>query len=256
MRVTVCDFTDNESEFTNNWNAVKAYVLEQGSDLLLLPEMPFCSWVASSIAVNDDVKKRSVQKHEAWLEKFDELEVRYVVYSKPVLQDSKYYNTAFIYEKGKGHREIHTKYYFPEEPHFWEETWYDKPEKEFKVLELDGFKIGVLLCTELWFTDHARAYGKQGADLLLCPRATGAGSADQWVRCGQTVAIISGAYCLSSSKAGAGDHQFEWGGTGFIAAPENGELLGTTADNGFFTADIDLERARAAKTDYPLYVIE
>lgn len=258
MKLTVCELSDNEQEFVNNWEQLKTHLSAHKPDLLLLPELSFCHWIASEKNVDEAVKIQSVEKHEQWLTRLDELNAKYVVYSRPVIAGEKFFNTAFVYQKGVGHIELHTKCYFPEEPHFWEETWYDAEEgKPFTSLQLDGFKIGALLCTEMWFTQYARLYGKQGVDILVCPRATGAGSVAQWTRCGQTLAIISGAYCLSSNKSGPGTDGFQWGGNGFIAQPMDGELLGVTdIDHKFVTLEIDLEKSKEAKLDYPLYVKE
>ncbi len=254
LKVTVCELADNEAEFAISWERLKEHVREQATDLVLLPEMPFCKWVAAAEKPNQQAKEQSIIKHQAWVGRLDELGVRYVVFSMPVLNENNYFNTAFLYERDAGLKALHTKYYFPEEPYFWEATWYRQPEKRFDVTVINGYKIGVLLCTEMWFTEHARAYGKQGADLLLCPRATGAGSVAQWVRCGQTLAVISGAYCLSSNRTGPGDGDFVWGGSGWVAEPGNGNLLGITGKEQFLTVAVDLEQSRAAKTDYPLYV--
>ena len=69
--------------------------------------------------------------------------------------------------------------------------------------------------------------------------------------------MISGAYCLSSNKSGKGDHDFQWGGAGWVAAPMNGDLLGFTAsDEKFVTREIDISKSRMAKNEYPLYVRE
>jgi N-carbamoylputrescine amidase len=107
----------------------------------------------------------------------------------------------------------------------------------------------------MWFTEYARHYGKQGIDILLCPRASGMASVNQWIRCGQTLAIISGAYCLSSNRSGAGDHGFQWGGSGWIAEPVSGNLHGiTTPREKFITMEIDIDKSRNAKKEYPLYV--
>ncbi|MGN6394506.1 MAG: carbon-nitrogen hydrolase family protein [Mucilaginibacter sp.] len=258
MKLTVCELSDNEQDFTGDWADLKTHLDAHQPDLLLLPELPFCQWIASEKAVNYAAKIRSVKKHEQWIGRLNELSARYIVYTRPVVAGAKYYNTAFVYQKGVGHTKLHTKCYFPEEPHFWEATWYDAEEdKPFEPLQLDGFKIGALLCTEMWFTQYARQYGKQGVDLLVCPRATGAGSVSQWVRCGQTLAVISGAYCLSSNKSGIGANNFQWGGNGFIAQPMDGALSGiTNAGRKFFTTEIDLGKSREAKLDYPLYVKE
>jgi N-carbamoylputrescine amidase len=258
MKLTVCELSDNEQEFVNDREQLKAHLDAHQPELLLLPELPFCQWIASEKNINDGAKIQSIALHEQWLGRLDELNAKYIVYTRPVIAGDKFFNTAFVYQKGAGHTKLHTKTYFPEEPHFWEETWYDAEEgKPFEALQLDGFKIGAMLCTEMWFTQYARQYGEQDVDILVCPRATGKGSVPQWVRCGQTLAIISGAYCLSSNKSGAGTNGFQWGGNGFIAQPMDGELLGvTTADGKFVTREIDLGRSKGAKVDYPLYVKE
>lgn len=258
MKLTVCELSDNEQEFINDWEQLKAHLDNHQPDLLLLPELPFCQWIASVKTINHTAKVQSVEKHERWLSRLDELNARYIVYTRPIVAGDKFFNTAFVYQKGAEHTKLHTKCYFPEEPHFWEDTWYDAEEgKPFEALQLNGFKIGAMLCTEMWFTQYARQYGKQDVDILVCPRATGKGSVTQWVRCGQTLAIISGAHCLSSNRSGPGTGGFQWGGNGFIAQPMDGELLGITAADGkFITREIDLRKGREAKTDYPLYVKE
>jgi predicted amidohydrolase len=256
MKVTVCELSDNEHDLIDDWKRLKIHLDQNRPDLLLLPEMPFSKWIAAERKVNNASRLQSVEKHERWMTEVEQLNARWVVYSKPVVTEGKFFNTAFVFGKGSGHRKIHSKSFFPEEPHFWEETWYDREEiKTFELLEIGGIKIGVLLCTEMWFTEYARNYGKQGIDLLLCPRATGITSVNQWIRCGQTLSIISGAYCLSSNKSGQGDPDFQWGGNGWIAEPMNGNLSGTTtATEKFVTREIDINRSRNAKNEYPLYV--
>jgi N-carbamoylputrescine amidase len=211
---------------------------------------------ASEKAVNEESKIKGVGKHEEWIMKMEHLNARYIVYSKPVIARDKFFNTAFVFEKGRGHVKIHTKSFFPEETFFWEETWFDHEDvKKFELLEINGIKIGALLCTEMWFTEYARHYAKQGIDILLCPRATGMTSVDRWIRCGQTLAVISGAYCLSSNRSGWGDHGFQWGGSGWIAEPRTGNLLDiTTPHEKFITVELDITKSRAAKNEYPLYV--
>jgi len=256
MKVTVCELSDNELHFVEDWNKLKTHLQTYKPNLLLLPEMPFCKWIATEKVVNESTKTQSVKKHEKWMREIEQLKVTYTIYSKPVIKGDQFFNTAFVYEKGVGHHEIHSKCFFPEEDHFWEETWYDPdPHKAFDLLDIGGIRIGVLLCTEMWFTQYAREYGKHGIDILLCPRATGLASVSQWTRCGQTLAIISGAYCLSSNRSGNGDNGFQWGGNGLIATPVTGNLSGvTSAGEKFITRDIDVLKSREAKNKYPLYV--
>jgi len=247
--------SDNEDSFIGDWNELTIHLEQNKPDLLLLPEMPFSKWIATEREVSSELKTQTVANHEKWMIKLEELNVKYIVYSKPVVAGDKFFNTAFVYVKGSGHFKIHTKSFFPEEPLFWEATWFDHEDKQFEILEISGIKIGVLLCTEMWFTEYARQYSKQGIDILLCPRATGMSWVDRWIRCGQTLAIIAGAFCLSSNRSGYSDQNFQWGGSGWIAEPMDGNLLGiTTPHEKFITEEIDLTKSREAKKEYPLYV--
>jgi N-carbamoylputrescine amidase len=256
MKITVCELNDNRKIFEQDWKELHLYLENIETDLLLLPEMPFNKWLAANKEVSDQLKEESIKEHQIWVKELEDLNTKYVIYSAPELIDGKYFNTAFVFQKEKGHQRIHTKAYFPEEPHFWEESWFDREDSvSFEAFDLGECRIGVLLCTELWFTEKSRDYGKQNVDILLCPRATGKGSVEQWINCGRTSAIISGAYCLSSNRSGIGVNDFQWGGIGWIAEPMTGKLLEiSSTERKFVTQEIDLNKTQEAKKDYPLYV--
>lgn len=256
IKVTICELSEDRHEFLTDWSALQKHIAGERPRLLLLPEMPFDRWLAADRNISKELKMESIERHRDWMNELEKLEADYIVYSTPEYIGDKFLNTAYVYSKRDGHQRLHSKAYFPEEPHFWEESCFDRPDPVvFDTFLLDGFCIGVLLCTELWFTNNAKKYGEQGIDLLLCPRATGKESVEQWLNCGRTSAIISGSYCLSSNRSGNGAEGFQWGGTGWIAAPINGSLLATSSKNNkFVSITVDLEKSRLAKKEYPLYV--
>ena len=255
MKVTVCQLNNDPIKVEQEWKQLVSHCKLNKSELLLLPEMPFYAWIANKPAANKADKIKAVEAHERWLQRIENLEDTIVAYTKPIIRDGGFYNTAYIWTKEAGHQKVHTKYFFPEEEGFYEGTWFDREPKNFELIEVNGLKIGFLLCTEIWFTQHTRKYGLEGMDLLLCPRATGASSTEQWIRCGQTSSVIGGAYCLSSNRSGVGEDNFNWGGTGWICQPMDGGLLGRTSNElPFLTVDIDVEKSKQAKNNYPLYV--
>ena len=257
MKVTVCQLHNEPSQLEKDWDNLVIHCRSNKSDLILLPEMPFYPWIANKTDIDTSRKQDAIHAHAAWIKRFDEFDDAVVVYSKPEFHQGKFLNTAYLWSKKTGHLRVHTKYFFPEEEEFYEATWFDRAPKEFELIEINGLKIGVLLCTEIWFTQYTRKYGLEGMDLLLCPRATGKPSTPQWIRCGQTSSVIGGAYCLSSNRSGIGENNFEWGGSGWIAQPGDGALLGTTSiDSPFLTLEIDLQKVKMAKEEYPLYVKE
>ncbi len=257
MKLTVCELSDNPKQLEKDWEKLGAHCHSHATDLLLLPEMPFYPWLAHQPTVDHAQKIEAEKAHEDWIKRFEELGDVIVAYSKPWNKGERFYNSAFVWSQGTGHQKVHTKYFFPEEEDFYEDTWFDREPLNFELVEIAGIKIGFLLCTEIWFTQYARKYGQEGIDLLLCPRATGKSSVAQWVRCGQTLSVISGAYCLSANRSGIGKDEFEWGGTGWITQPGDGTLLGTTSeDSPFLTLEIDLVKSKEAKKGYPLNVRE
>ena len=154
-------------------------------------------------------------------------------------------------------RPVHRKCYLPNEAAFWEANCIGPGPKEFSPIAVGDTQIGFLICTELWFTEHARSYGRRGVEILAAPRATGMSSADEWIAGARAAAVMSGAFCLSSNRSGSDAAGFEWSGHGWIIEPEEGEVVGLTSRcEPFLTVDIDLDVARRAKRTYLRYVSE
>jgi N-carbamoylputrescine amidase len=257
MKVTVCELPNCATYSDNEWNSLIDDVKVENTDFLLLPEMPFYGWLAGSKEVKPELWQEAVEAHDKWLARLAEIPAGIIVGSRPVIRDGRRHNEGFVREKEFGYHKVHTKHYLPNEEGFWEATWYERGEREFKVCEVQGVKVGFMICTDLWFTAHAREYAKQGAHLIVCPRATPIGSVNTWLAGGQAAAVVAGAYCLSSNFNGPHPAGYEFGGTGWIAEPDGGKVLGvTTKEKPFLTLDIDLAEAEKAKQTYPRYVLD
>ncbi|UCH82637.1 MAG: carbon-nitrogen hydrolase family protein [Candidatus Latescibacterota bacterium] len=254
MKTTVCEFPNDPGELDTAWQKLVAHVREEKSDVVLLPEMPFYRWLAHSRDFSADLWERAVQTHDRWMVRLNELAPATVVGTRPTTDDGCRYNVGFVWESETGAVDLHAKYYLPDEPGFWEATWYQRGNGDFDVAVTKHCKIGFLICTELWFNVRAREYGKQGADILVCPRATPTSTREKWIVGGQAAAVVSGAFCLSSNLAGTTPEGCDFAGTGWIANPD-GVVLGLTSTTWpFLTLDLDLGDARLAKTTYPRYV--
>ena len=114
----------------------------------------------------------SLRAHEKGLEGLIDLALPAIISSRPVWNGKRLANEAFVLENGVV-RPLHRKQYFPNEPGWFESEWYSGDRSGFEVAEVLGIKVGVLLCTEAMFNERARAYGRQGASLIVIPRASG-----------------------------------------------------------------------------------
>jgi len=257
MKVTVCELPNEMSGLETAWKQLVAHVKAHNSEFVLLPEMPFYRWLAHTRDVDAGQWEQAVKAHEDWIARLSDLSPATVISTRPVTQDGKRQNAGYIWESGRGAKNIHAKYYLPDEAEYWEASWYERGDGDFSLANTSKGKVGFLICTEIWFNWHARDYGKQGMQVLACPRATPSGTADKWIVGGQAAAVVSGAYCLSSNLGGTTPEGGDYAGVGWIIEPHVGKVLGLTSPGQpCLTLDIDLAEADKAKETYPRYVLD
>lgn len=255
MNLTVCELPHDSDRLDEAWVGLVEHCRAHGSDAVLLPEMPFSVWLAATKELDPGRWDDAVATHEAWLERLGELGASIVLASRPVVVDGHRHNEAFVWDSGS-YQKSHHKYYLPEEDGFWEATWYDRGTGRFPALETALGKVGFLMCTEVWFTEHARALGRDGVEVLATPRSTEWASRDKWLAGGRAAAVMSGAFGMSSNRSGTDALGMRWGGLGWIIDPDGGVLATTSEDEPFATVTVDPLDAQRAKATYPRYVAE
>jgi N-carbamoylputrescine amidase len=256
MRVTVCEFADEPAHHEACWTALVEHARAEASDLVLLPEMALAGWFPRTRPFDPAVWNQAVAAHDAWMARLEDLAPACVLGSRPVLENGRRLNRAFVCEPGRALTLAHAKYYLPDEAGFWEATWYSRGDGRFEPVTAGAASIGFLICTDLWFLDRARAYGRAGVHVILNPRGTERATVDKWLVGGRAAAIVSGAYSLSSNRVGGEPAVVPMGGRGWIVAPD-GEVLALTSESQpFVTMDIDLGLAERAKSTYPRYVAD
>jgi len=253
MRFTVCELPDQAALVEEAWGRLISHVRDHRADVVLLPEMPFHTWLARSDRPSDEAWQAAMASHDAWQARFDELCGATVIGSRPVVVDGRRRNEAFVWSDGE-YRPAHHKYYLPDEEGWWEATWYDRGDKTFTATPSPAGPIGMLVCTEMWFTQHAREYAVQQAAVIATPRASEWTSRDAWLAGGRAAAVMAGAFGLSSNRSGTDEAGTRWGGLGWIVDPDGAVLATTSEASPFATVDVDLAQAAEAKTTYPRYV--
>jgi N-carbamoylputrescine amidase len=254
MRVGFVQWPDGLVPDTDIWSAVAADVMQCAPDVLITNEMPFGPWLAASPIFDLERAKESVQIHEDGLEALQALKVPIVISSRPVIAGGRLANEAFILARGR-FRFLHQKHFFPAEEGWFEREWFRTAKPGFEVMEIDGLRIGALLCTELMFNERARAYGKSGAHLIAVPRATGRSLAP-WKTAGAMAAIASGCYVVSSNRIGSDSGGPAFGGRGYAFAPDGSLLFESNEERSIVVFDLDKVLAEEQKSRYPVYVEE
>jgi len=227
-----------------------AHVDSEHSDLVVLPELGFAPWFAAERPCDDEPWNAAVTAHERWLTRLGELRTA-VIGTRPVDRPEGRRNEAYVAEAGGPVRPLHDKSYLPDEPGFWEASWYGRGDGGHAVVDVAGARAGTLVCTEMWFLEHARAFGRAGAHVVATPRCTPVDSLDKWLAGGRVCAVVSGAWSLSSNSA-----EPEHGGLGWAVDPEGTVVATTSREQPWVTVEVDLAAVDAAKAGYPRYVPE
>ena len=143
------------------------------------------------------------------------------------------------------------KRHVPNTEGFYEASWFQADDKPIRSIETSIGTIGLLLCSDLMFPEEARSLGAQGADLILAPRSASKESISRWIKMISANATVSGAYVVSANRIG-NDSGVDFSGNSCITEPGGAlsSLMGQ--DEGMLFTTLDLSKARAAKTDYPI----
>ena len=205
MIVTVCELPEHRKGFEDGWTQLAEHVKQAGSSLVLLPDMALSPWL-----------------YAAWEHRLGELGAALVLGTCPVDFGAERYNEGFVWTADTGFRSVHAQ-----------------ATHDFVPLEIDGIDIGFMIGSEL----SARGelpYVRGDVDIVAMPRCTRAEQFAQRLESACAVAIVVGAFALSSNRSAP----FE--GQGWIVAPD-GRVLGTTSGSQpFVSLEIDLPSERIA----------
>ena len=254
MRVGFVEWPEGLQPSGPEWTKLADQVAGAHLEILITNELPFGRWIAADPVFDRNVAQDSVAVHEAGLTALSTLPVPVILSSRPAWAGTRLANEAFVLEHGSS-CVLHRKRYFPAEPGWFETSWYVPGEAGFQPAEVAGLRIGVLLCTDAMFNEHARGYGRQGVALIAMPRATGT-SVDMWQAAGKMAAIVSGAYVVSSNRVGSSPISPVFGGGGFAYGPDGSLIAATTSTDPLLVVNVDPEVSTHQRSAYPCYVAE
>ncbi len=137
IKVTVCELHNEPAAFASDWKQLVSHVNGEASHLVVLPEMPFSPWFATTSRFDLPTWQAAVTSHNRWEERLQELSAALVLSSRPINRGKLRLNEGFLWESQQG--ELH---------------------------------LGMLICSDLWSLEHARRYGHAGVHLIAVPRAT------------------------------------------------------------------------------------
>jgi N-carbamoylputrescine amidase len=237
---------------TESWASLVADLDRAKPDIFVLNELPFGPWISASSSFDPVAWRQSVADHEAGIAALDELGVGIVLGSRSVERQGRHYNEGFVWTPETGAQAAHTKQHIPSTPPSYCETvWYEPGELRYQIVQAGPLRVGLLICTDVMFTEHARRYGRDGTHLIAVPRAMPVEVAHVFDVALQMAAIASGCYVASSNRNGQDPAGGLFEGRGCIVDPGGRTVAQSSPFDRVVVHEISTEFVAWKQSFYP-----
>lgn len=160
MKVGILQF-DVSHQKEENFKVIISALKKKNAELLVLPELSLCGYLFET---RDDLRNSSElvpvgPSTQRMIHLSKEFSCT-IVFGLAELENDKIYNTAIVVSRGRyigKYRKIHLSDF--------EKKYFDRG-SENTVFDIDGIKIGVQICFDLWFPEISRKQILMGADIL------------------------------------------------------------------------------------------
>ncbi len=163
----------SEDMDANLSNALKyvSQLASMGAEVIILPELfrsPYFCVTEKCTANYSDSLDGIVFESFSKLAK----EKRVVIVAGSIYEDGKY-NTSMVFDTDGSLVGYYRKSHIPNDPGFYERSYFTPGDTGFKVFSTSKIKLSVLICFDQWFPEAARVAALNGAELLVYPTAIG-----------------------------------------------------------------------------------
>lgn len=143
------------------------------------------------------------------------------------------------------------KLHIPQFPGYHEDLCFRPGDTGFPVATVEGARMGFPTCWDEWFPELARAYGLQGAEVLVHPTAIGSetdlpdfDTRPMWEHAISANGLANAMFMVVPNRVGReGDSDFY--GSSFVSDPYGRVLLRAPRDReAVLVADLDLDQCR------------
>lgn len=215
----------------------------QKGSLVLLPEMWQCGFDYPHM---QDHAKKTPYVLEA-IKGLSFSRALTVVGTYPFVEEQRLYNMAVVVHKGQVIYKRPKVKLFP----IYEEQKHFSAGDSNPPFELEGVKVGILVCFELRFGSLAWELKEKGVELLLVPAMWGAKRKEHWQTLSRARAIELQAYTLACNSWGKTGEE-EYAGSSAIYGPWGEVLAFSEKGDVLLSAEFDPKEVQKVRRYIPL----
>lgn len=259
FRLAVLQFAPVLRDVAGNAARIARASAEAGADLLLTPELSLTGYDLRDDAA---LMGRPIETGESFSGVFGcdvgpgNILVGAVQQSASAIP----YNSALLVSDGTI-RFVHRKIYLPTYGMFDEGRYFGRGQ-HVDTFELNGWRIGVLICEDFWHPMLPYLQSLQGVHaLLVMAAAPGRGvrqggegggffaSSDAWERIARAYAQLYGIYVVVCNRCGV-EGAVTFGGESFVVAPDTTVAARAGIDEEILNIELSADAISSARTPY------
>lgn len=256
-----------ESNREANWQIAESAIADavrRGATLVCLPELftsrYFCqSEDASRYDLAEPVPGPTTERFEKIAKKH---KVGLIV---PVFErrgPGMYHNSAAIVDRSGASVGFYRKMHIPDDPAYYEKYYFTPGDLGFRAFNVDGVRLGVLICWDQWYPEGARLTALRGAEILFYPTAIGWHPHEKaqygveqhsaWETVQRGHAVANGAFVIAVNRVGV-EENLEFWGRSFVADPMGTVLFRADEQEQTAVVEIDLGRVEYVRRNWPFF---
>ncbi|WP_017728747.1 carbon-nitrogen family hydrolase [Halalkalibacterium ligniniphilum] len=218
-------------------------------DILVLPEMWTTAYTLKELQELAEDDRRETERFLQGLAK--QHRVNLVAGSYATKVKNKIFNRAFVFNRSGELVYHYDKIHLV--PMLDEPRYLEAGEKHAEVFELDGYKMGLVICYDLRFPELIRGLALAGANVLFVVAEWPEARASHWQILQQARAIENQCYVVSSNRVGTYDN-VEFAGRSFVINPWGDvEAKGSQDQEETITATIDVGKVQEMRELVPVF---
>ena len=253
MRISICQMEiipgnpEKNMEKVKNW--IQKEVAKTKPDIIVLPEMWTTSYTLEEIHLFADQDGKTVVPFLQELSRLHSINIIGGSFANNV--DGEIYNTAVVINR-KG--EVVYKYDKVHlVPMLNEPLYLAGGKKVPEVFELEGVKMGLIICYDLRFSEIIRPLALEGAEVLFVVAEWPIPRIHHWKNIQVTRAIENQMFVVSCNNVGTFKND-TFGGTSMVVNPWGETLIeGTQSNEETLSIKIDVEEASDAREKVPVF---
>lgn len=230
-----------------NW--VKETVKEEKPDTIVLPEMWTTAYTLPELDVLADIDGEPTTSFLKELARTYQINI--IGGSFANKKDGKFYNTSIALNRQGEVVYTYDKIHLV--PMLDEPKYLTGGQKKAKVFELDGIKMGFIICYDLRFPELARSLALQGAQILYVVAEWPTARKEHWKALQIARAIENQFYVVSCNSVGSYDGE-DFAGTSMVIDPWGNHLqVGSEETEETIVESVSLESVPEIRQNVPIF---